>query len=181
MADGFYSFLKSFFQQTFIKISLKDYMADQLKDVNKLFGQFILNIFQAFFSNVFFLSVWVFFLRGHFFVRTVNSDCLADKVGGRLETSTIRHRGWLRGSNRRQQGWSEHHRHRTSLCLLEYDQRTTRGAPARTRGLEGLQDQRTRGAPGACLTLQDSPVMKNTFHPGYTQRLGGRSEQRKHG
>ena len=36
-----------------------------------------------------------------FFVRTVTSDCLADMFGGRLEISTIRHRGWLCGSNRR--------------------------------------------------------------------------------
>ena len=43
----------------------------------------------------------VFSLCGGFFVRTVNSDYLADKFGGRLEISTIRHRGWLFGSNRR--------------------------------------------------------------------------------
>ena len=36
-----------------------------------------------------------------FFVRMVNSDCLADKFGGWLEISISRHRGWLRGSNRR--------------------------------------------------------------------------------
>ena len=32
---------------------------------------------------------------------TVNSDCLADKFEGWLEISISRHRGWLRGSNRR--------------------------------------------------------------------------------
>ena len=34
-------------------------------------------------------------------MRTVTSDCLADKFGGRLEISTIRLRGWLCGSNHR--------------------------------------------------------------------------------
>ena len=42
-----------------------------------------------------------FFLGGRFFVRTVTSDCLADKFGGQLEIFTIRHHGWLCGSNRR--------------------------------------------------------------------------------
>ena len=35
------------------------------------------------------------------FVRTVNSDELADKFGGGLKISTIHHCGWLCGSNRR--------------------------------------------------------------------------------
>ena len=43
----------------------------------------------------------MFFLGGRFFVWTVNSDCLSDKFDGRSEISTIRHRGWLCGSNRR--------------------------------------------------------------------------------
>ena len=37
-------------------------------------------------------------------MRTVTSDCLADKFGGRLKISTIRLGGWLRGSNRRPLG-----------------------------------------------------------------------------
>ena len=41
-----------------------------------------------------------FFLGGRFFVRTVNSDCLVDKFGGRFEISIIRHHEWLCGSNR---------------------------------------------------------------------------------
>ena len=35
------------------------------------------------------------------FRRMVNSNCLADKFNGGLEISTIRHCGWLCGSNRR--------------------------------------------------------------------------------
>ena len=35
-----------------------------------------------------------------FFAQTVNSDCLADKFGGKFNISTIRHRGWLSISNR---------------------------------------------------------------------------------
>ena len=34
-------------------------------------------------------------------MRTVTSNCLADKFGGRLEISTICLGGWLRGYNRR--------------------------------------------------------------------------------
>ena len=34
-------------------------------------------------------------------MKTVTSDYLADKFGRRLEISTIRNHGWLRGSNRR--------------------------------------------------------------------------------
>ena len=52
-------------------------------------------------SYIFFLSEWNFFFTDVFFVQTDNSDCLADKFGRRLETFTIRHRGWLCGSNRR--------------------------------------------------------------------------------
>ena len=39
-----------------------------------------------------------------FFVRTVTSDCLADKFGGQLENYTIRHPEWLHSSNRRRLG-----------------------------------------------------------------------------
>ena len=71
------------------------------------FGQF-LGTFWALFGN--FWQFWAIFgqflgkielFPWLFFVWTVTSDCLADKFGGRLEISTIRHRGWLRGSNRR--------------------------------------------------------------------------------
>ena len=53
---------------------------------------------------VFFHSGWVFSFADGFFVRTVNSDCLADQFDGRLEIFTIRHRGWLCGSNHRRLG-----------------------------------------------------------------------------
>ena len=68
------------------------------------FGQFrqILAIFGQFLGQIeLFPKLIGFFLGGRFFMRTVTSDCLADKFGGRLEISTIRHHGWLRGSNRR--------------------------------------------------------------------------------
>ena len=44
-------------------------------------------------------------------MRTVTSDCLADKFGGRLEISTIRLGGWLCGSNRRPLPAGLHHSH----------------------------------------------------------------------
>ena len=49
----------------------------------------ISGIFWAMFghNSVFFLADW----RMVFFVRTVYSDCLADKFGGQLEISTISH------------------------------------------------------------------------------------------
>ena len=67
-------------------------------------GQFqqMLAIFGPFLGQIeLFPKLIGFFFGGRFSVRTVTSDCLADKFGGRLEISTILHHGWLRGSNRR--------------------------------------------------------------------------------
>ena len=54
-------------------------------------------------SYVSFLSGLVFSFAVGCFVRAVNSDCIVDKFGGQLEIYTIRHRGWLCGSNCRRQ------------------------------------------------------------------------------
>ena len=72
-----------------------------------IFGQFLLILanFGQFMGKLE-LFPWLigFFLGGRVFVRTVTSDCLADKFGGPIEIATIRLGGWLCGSNRRPLG-----------------------------------------------------------------------------
>ena len=65
------------------------------------FWQFLVIIGKILGKIEFFPELIGLFLGGRFFVRTVASDCLADKFGGRLEIATIRLGGWLCGSNRR--------------------------------------------------------------------------------
>ena len=59
------------------------------------------NFWAIFGQNRAFSLAQVFSLAGVFFVQRINSDCLADNFGGRLEISTIRHRGCNRSSNHR--------------------------------------------------------------------------------